>query len=310
MYDTIEIIKTDNENIYLFINKKNILYGGFIIKDIIENLKFSEDRQQTAVYISKKYEEVSELVVLEIIETKIDKILFNEAKRNSLRIITNVKLNFSNKFNFLLSFFNTKIFYGLLLLSFLINSFYFFLYTPELSLDLSEKVIAWVLIILLLFFHEIGHILAARKYKVIVEEIGIGLYTIFPVLFVNLDKIWSLKWEKRVIVNLSGIYVQSIFGILIFTLFLIFKNEIFWYVFTTNFLIIILNLNPFFQFDGYWVLVDLLKINNLSSQSTAFIKKPFKSNASLTIKLYSIAKVSFIIFLIIHLIKKIIYYVS
>jgi putative peptide zinc metalloprotease protein len=118
----------------------------------------------------------------------------------------------------------------------------------------------------------LGHIVAAKKYKLKIKEIGIGVYSIFPVLYVDLNNIWSLSKEQRVIINLGGIYFQSIFGILLIILFNIFNYEIFLDLFLLNFTVLIINSIPVFKFDGYWLVSDLFEILNLSKKSNETIK--------------------------------------
>ena len=127
-------------------------------------------------------------------------------------------------------------------------------------------------LLFLLLWHELGHIVAAKKYKLIIKEIGIGVYSIFPVLYVDLNNIWSLPKEKRVIINLGGIYFQSIFGLVLILFFRIWNYELFLDLFLLNFSILIINLIPILKFDGYWLVSDSFEILNLSRKSNEVVK--------------------------------------
>jgi putative peptide zinc metalloprotease protein len=145
-----------------------------------------------------------------------------------------------------------------------------------------------------------------------VKEIGFGFYHFFPVFYVNLNESWRLKKDKRTIINLSGIYIQLIIGMFL-TVFMVFFNEnrLLLSIFKTNFYIILLNLNPFLKFDGYWVLSDLLEENNLLKTSNNLIKEKFKLKAinkfeDFIITIYTILRITFIAFIVLFVIKRII----
>jgi len=163
-------------------------------------------------------------------------------------------------------------------------------------------------ILVILIFHEIGHSIAAKSFNIDVNEIGFGLYYIFPVLYVDLNQSWKLKKKKRIIINLSGIYIQLMIGVLlVFISYLLNDNKVIVSIFKINFYIILLNLNPFFKFDGYWVLSDWLEENNLMKKSKDLIKTKFKTNKSKKPKLwvvfYTVLRVIFLIYIIFMVLK-------
>ena len=157
-------------------------------------------------------------------------------------------------------------------------------------------------IFLVLIFHELGHSIAAKGFNLDVNEIGFGLYYIFPVFYVDLNQSWKLKKEKRTIINLSGIYIQLIIGIILIILsYFLNDNRVILTVFKINFYIILFNLNPFLKFDGYWVLSDWLGENNLMKKSNTQIKEKFKVKPSektkVWINVYTISRILFIAYL-------------
>lgn len=154
----------------------------------------------------------------------------------------------------------------------------------------------------LLFLHEIGHSASSKKYGVLCKEIGLGLYLIFPVLYTNLGETWKLKKEKRIIINLSGIYFQLIVGVIIGFIAHISNSNLLSFVFYSNTAIILFNFNPFIKLDGYWVITDLLNIKNLSKLSNnqivnIFLLKFNKLKNSWLIT-YSVAKLIFLLLII------------
>ncbi|WP_281228186.1 M50 family metallopeptidase [Flavobacterium aquiphilum] len=313
MYSEIQIIPTDEENKYLFIKDNNLIYGGFIVKDIVELLKDHISNKNISIILSEKYNTTIEIETINnLIDLQLNKLLINPKKKRSLRKILKVKLSSEIYYpNFIFELFKIDFFYILLCLTFVANVIFYFTISKKCDLTLKQQMLAYILLFVILIFHEFGHIISAKYHNTKVKEIGIGIYRIVPVLYVNLDEIWKLDKTKRILINLSGIYFQSIIGFILLIIFSVSDLKIFGYLFNINFAVLILNLNPFFQFDGYWVLTDLIKAKNLNQVSNTFLKNIFKKNNTPTfIKIYSILKVILIIYIAYHLFKQILTYVS
>ncbi|MEL7162822.1 MAG: hypothetical protein AAFN92_18840, partial [Bacteroidota bacterium] len=59
-----------------------------------------------------------------------------------------------------------------------------------------------------LLFHELGHAASAYRFGVKPKKIGAGFYLVFPVLFADITEAWKLNRNRRLIVNMAGIYLQ------------------------------------------------------------------------------------------------------
>lgn len=91
----------------------------------------------------------------------------------------------------------------------------FFLYSGNVMtftsrMGAGELIILLILLICASVFHEIGQASAARYFGVESGEIGIGLYLNFPVLYTDVSNIRKLPLKQRCIVNIAGVYFQSI----------------------------------------------------------------------------------------------------
>lgn len=137
------------------------------------------------------------------------------------------------------------------------------------------------------FFHELGHASACMKHGGNHGEIGFGFYLLSPVLYADVSDIWKLAVDKRIIVNLAGIYMQVLIGFIFGCLYLYNGNYFYLGLMTSvTGISLLYNLNPFLRSDGYWILSDLLRINNLRKKSNdvsvQFLKnlplKVFKNN--------------------------------
>lgn len=127
----------------------------------------------------------------------------------------------------------------------------------------------------IMFLHELGHAASAHLFGIKTKKIGFGLYMIFPVMFADVTGVWKLSSMKRVIINLGGIYLQLIINLAL--IYWIYHSPdlnttiIIRYLITVNVAMIIINVNPFFKFDGYWVYSDLFNLPNLRQQSQAYM---------------------------------------
>ncbi len=135
-----------------------------------------------------------------------------------------------------------------------------------------------VSLVLLKFLHEFGHAFMAKKYNVSVPIIGVAFLVLFPVLYTSTTAAVRLKSRKnRLMINMAGIMVELAVAI-IATLFWVFLPDgpMRSIAFTTASLSwalsLLVNLNPFMRFDGYYILSDALGVENLQERSFAFAK--------------------------------------
>ena len=126
--------------------------------------------------------------------------------------------------------------------------------------------------LLLLSFlgHELGHISACRYYNQRCGRIGFGFYFIFPAFFSDVSQVWALRSSQRIVVNLAGVYFQTIVNSLLLLCWLSndsgISQNLLASVILLNFISMLYALNPVLHFDGYWVLSDLLNTSNLRQQ--------------------------------------------
>lgn len=131
----------------------------------------------------------------------------------------------------------------------------------------NEYLLSLVLLIVVVLIHEFGHASAQLRFGLPAGGIGFQLYHYIPAFFANVDASWRLKPSRRMVVDIGGIYFQSIAGSV---LFLIYLKTHFLPILTTvvasDFLSFIA-LNPFLRFDGYWLVADALAVPNLHGLS-------------------------------------------
>lgn len=130
-----------------------------------------------------------------------------------------------------------------------------------------EYLIGLGLLIAIVLFHEFGHATAQMRYGLCSSPIGFQLYFYIPAFFANVDASWSLKPSRRIVVDIGGVYFQSIAASIIFLLYLNTNSPALLTVTLISDTLCLITLNPFMQFDGYWLLADALAIPNLQSRS-------------------------------------------
>lgn len=140
--------------------------------------------------------------------------------------------------------------------------------------DFTGSIFSTVVLLSLLgaFIHETGHASALIAYGCKQTEIGFGLYIYYPVLYTDVSEAWKLTRQRRAMIDIAGVYFQSVFQVFLLGLFFIKGSPLFLYTFLFNDLIMFRTMNPFLRMDGYWLVADLFGIFNLREQSMKLIQ--------------------------------------
>ena len=153
-------------------------------------------------------------------------------------------------------------------------------FMPPLSLMEAGVSIAAMLIVMAC--HELGHSVAAARYGCRHHRIGLGVFFILPVFYADVSEIWRLPVPKRIVVSAAGIAVQLWIGAAL-TLAGYFVptsvSPVFSAIMAMNILSIALNLLPFAKLDGYWIISDMIGLQDLNKQSFALLGRLISSRA-------------------------------
>jgi putative peptide zinc metalloprotease protein len=133
----------------------------------------------------------------------------------------------------------------------------------DFDMTLADSSLFYLLILCSFIMHELGHAAASHRFGSRPAEIGIGLYLVFPVLFCNVTQAWRLPRHARVAVNLGGVYFQLIVSAVLAACQLATHSEVLTLAIYANLVSMLVTLNPFFRFDGYWIYSDLFRLPNL-----------------------------------------------
>jgi putative peptide zinc metalloprotease protein len=149
-------------------------------------------------------------------------------------------------------------------------------WTTYLKVSPAEYVAAFCIIILSVIFHELGHATASARFRVKPGDIGFGIYFIYPALYTELGSAWLLPRMKRAVIDVGGFYFQLLATIPLYLAFLLTHDNLYLLTIVVNDFLIIFSLNPFFKFDGYWLLSDLLGVPNLQKRGAELLRKPLE----------------------------------
>jgi putative peptide zinc metalloprotease protein len=224
-----------------------------------------------------------------------------EVKNNKSRVWLNVPIVESDKlhmiFDCLKIFFEKPIAIVLCLLTFscVVYNIYIMSFTHILNGTHINIITLLAVLCLSLVFHEFGHISAVYHYNIHAGKIGFGLYLIFPVLYVDMTNAWRLDNKKRVVVDFGGMYFQLL-SLIPLTLISIFAKDSTCMVTCLNIIIYTFaNLNPLFKLDGYWILSDYFKLDNLSSNAFGIVSGIFLRHKLDVSRRYKIGSLIYVI---------------
>jgi putative peptide zinc metalloprotease protein len=114
--------------------------------------------------------------------------------------------------------------------------------------------------------HELGHLSACARSGSAHGGMGVGLYWMFPAMYAEVSQAWRMSPRARVLVDVGGLYFQA-FAVIAIGVYAILADDalayrLLWLVTFT----MLHTLNPFFKFDGYWLLSDATGLTNLHAQ--------------------------------------------
>ena len=127
-------------------------------------------------------------------------------------------------------------------------------------------------------FHEFGHALTARRLGVRVPAIGIAVVVMYPMLYTDTSDSWRLRDKhQRLSIAAAGMIAEMSFALVATLLWAItpdgvLRSMLFSLAFIGWLIALGLNASPFFRFDGYYILSDLLDMPNLHDRGAALAR--------------------------------------
>lgn len=155
--------------------------------------------------------------------------------------------------------------------SYFTSHLHVFSYEYILSYTPIELATILVLSLITSFFHELGHASCCKRLSGKAGGIGFGMNFFIPVFYANVSNLHILPKSKKAAIAISGIYLQFAVATLFILLEPYFPAVEKYLV--LNLIGICFNLIPFFRNDGYWLLNDLSKKDDLLSETFSRMKR-------------------------------------
>lgn len=129
--------------------------------------------------------------------------------------------------------------------------------------------------LLAIILHEAGHAFTVKAFGREVPRSGIGWYWFGPVAFVDTTDMWMAGRWPRIAVSLAGPYANLLLaGAAALGAWLVPDQGLaasLWQFSLVSYLMVLLNLNPLLEYDGYYVLMDALDRPNLRPDALSWI---------------------------------------
>lgn len=150
--------------------------------------------------------------------------------------------------------------------------FFFFNETREyMTISIYALAGMYLFLILSSLVHEFGHASACRHFGAPHGNIGLGLYLNLPVFYTDVSHVWKLSRRQRCVVNFGGVYFQMLLLIPLLASGIAWGNNLLRYMIVLMNLNFLITMNPFFKFDGYWMMTDLLGVANLRQKGNEWM---------------------------------------
>ncbi len=170
-----------------------------------------------------------------------------------------------------------RIIYGLGLIGIFltITNYEKFLATFSYFYNFNGLILFGITIIFVKALHELGHAYVATYYNCKVSSIGLAMLVFFPFLYTDTSDAWKLTdHRKRLLINFAGMLTELHLALIATFAWVVFPEGIVksaaFFIATSSWISsLLINISPFMRFDGYYVLSDFLKAENLQPRSFA-----------------------------------------
>ena len=140
----------------------------------------------------------------------------------------------------------------------------------------AEAVLLLALGFILTFCHELGHAVVLTHYKRKVISAGFFIFFGSPAFYVDSTDGLMLDRRKRIAQAFGGPFTElalaGIASIIVFSFPHASVSPLLYRFAVLNYFLILLNLIPLLELDGYWILSDLIQVRDLRPRAIAFIQ--------------------------------------
>jgi CRP-like cAMP-binding protein/Zn-dependent protease len=140
----------------------------------------------------------------------------------------------------------------------------------------SASLIILAMNYLLTFSHELAHAVVLTRYGRKIKSAGFMIYFGSPAFFVESSDGQMMEREQRIVQSFAGPFAELVIAGAAASFAWAFPDApaagLLYKFALLNYFIIFLNLVPFLELDGYWILADLIQVPDLRPQSLQFFR--------------------------------------
>ena len=121
--------------------------------------------------------------------------------------------------------------------------------------------------------HEFGHAYTCKRFGLKVSSMGLMWMMIFPFLYTDTTESWKLESrKKRIAIGSAGVMAEMQLAVIATLLWAVLPDSSLryacFYLATAAWVAtLVINLSPFLRWDGYWVLSDIVGIQNMRERA-------------------------------------------
>jgi putative peptide zinc metalloprotease protein len=140
----------------------------------------------------------------------------------------------------------------------------------------SHSLVIWLAsLVLHVVVHEAAHAATCKHFGRQVHRAGIGWYFFAPVAFVDTSDIWAAARLPRILVSAAGPYSNLVLSGAAALAALVPTGtdwqDMLLSFSATGYVLVLVNINPLMELDGYYIVMDLLEIPNLRARALAYM---------------------------------------
>lgn len=145
--------------------------------------------------------------------------------------------------------------------------------------NLENLLYLWIAIVLVKLVHEFSHAYTAKSMGLRVPEMGVAFLVFFPCLYCNTTAAWQLADRgRRMAVSAAGVLSEAVVAVVAvyvwhFTQPGIVNSIAFFTAAVSLITSLLFNANPLMKFDGYFILIDWLRMPNLQAGAFQYLKR-------------------------------------
>ncbi|MEQ9872191.1 HlyD family efflux transporter periplasmic adaptor subunit [Pectobacterium odoriferum] len=144
--------------------------------------------------------------------------------------------------------------------------------------SLSGMAVFGVSLVFAKFIHELGHAFMAKRAGCRVQSMGVAFIVLFPLFYTDTTDAWKLKdRQARLLIGVGGILAELMLAVIALLAWALLpdgpaRTAAFMLSSATWLTTLVVNLNPLMRFDGYFLLSDFWRVENLQERAYALCR--------------------------------------